>query len=174
MTELERLAERVAPPYSADEPTMLGSWLDFHRATLAWKCTGLSDSQLRQRAVPPSSMSLLGLIRHMAEVERYWFQRVLLGSGVEALYWNDANPDGDFDDVDEADTAVDVRLYDEACQAARAATSAAESLDVIAVGARAGDLVSLRWIMVHMIEEYARHNGHADLLRERIDGSTGD
>jgi len=173
MTNLETLAARTEPSYVLpDERTMLNAWLEYHRGTLAFKCTGLTDDQLRERSVPPSSMSLLGLVRHMTEVERNWFQRVLLGADTPPLYWDETNEDGDFDDVDTADVASDVQRYHEACEAARAAESAAESLD--ASGQRRGETVTLRWILVHMIEEYARHNGHADLIRERIDGATGD
>lgn len=166
--------ERPDPPFSADERQMLDAWLDFHRATLAMKCAGLSPDQLRQRAVEPSPLSLLGLVRHMAEVERSWFRRVLAGEEAPPLYYSDTDRDGDFNNVDDADPNEAFETWHAECENARAAVSQAPSLDVIAVGSRQGDQVSLRWIMVHMIEEYARHNGHADFLRERIDGSVGD
>ncbi|MDP9240019.1 MAG: DinB family protein [Actinomycetota bacterium] len=165
---------RVDPPMIADEREMLDTWLDYHRETLALKCAELNPEQLRERSAPPSTLSLLGLVRHMAEVERYWFQHRLRGdeaAGVN-LYCTDDNPDGDFDDVDTADPAKAFDTWRRECTAARVAVAEAESLDVIGKGPR--HKVSLRWIMVHMIEEYARHNGHADLLRERIDGATGD
>ncbi len=152
---------------------MLDAWLDYHRETLAWKCSGLSDAQLRERSAPPSTLSLLGLVRHMADVERGWFRRTLGGEAVPRIYSSDDNPDGDFDDVDGADTAEAFETWRRECEAARQAASAAESLDVTGTS-RHGHEISLRWILVHMIEEYARHNGHADLLRERIDGATGD
>jgi uncharacterized damage-inducible protein DinB len=151
---------------------MLVAWLEFHRATLEWKCEGLTDDQLRERAVPPSSMSLLGLVRHMAEVERNWCRRVLQGEQAGGIYYTDDDPDGDFDNVDSADVAADFATWREECDIARRAIDAAESLDV--TGTRRGKPVSLRWILNHMVEEYARHNGHADFLRERIDGATGD
>ena len=113
---------RVLAPFEADERTTLTGFLDFQRATLAVKCQGLTDDQLRQLAVPPSQLSLLGLVRHMAEVERNWFRPVLGGEPMAPF----------------------------------------------------SGYVSLRWVITHMIEEYARHNGHADLLRERLDGSTGE
>jgi uncharacterized damage-inducible protein DinB len=153
---------------------MLNTWLEFHRATLIWKCTGLTDEQLRLRSVPPSSLSLLGLVRHMTEVERAWFQRVFLGTDSPHIYSAEPGQDGDFDDVDTADVASDLARFAEECQNARIAEASAESLDVTGVNRRDGELVSLRWILVHMIEEYARHNGHADLIRECIDGATGD
>jgi len=176
--------ERVEPPPEAGEREMLNSWLDFHRATLAWKCDGLTGEQLRQRAVPPSSLSLLGLVRHMAEVERGWFRRTLAGEHAPPIYFSPSdNPDGDFDDVDDADVAADFATWRTECEAARKAEAAATSLDVTAVeqsrawrrsSTETPRRVSLRWILAHMVEEYARHNGHADLLRERIDGATGD
>jgi uncharacterized damage-inducible protein DinB len=166
-------AERTDPPPEADERDMLTAWLDYHRDTLAAKCAGLSDAQLRQRAVPPSSLSLLGLVRHMAEVERVWFRRVLAGQDWPMIYCSeDDNPDGDFDDIADADVAQDFATWRAECEAAREAAATASSLDVTGLR-RSGVRVSLRWIMVHMIEEYARHNGHADFLRERIDGATG-
>src|SRR6266581_8803178 len=171
--------ERVDPPLQAGEREMLNSWLEAHRATLAWKCDGLTGEQLRQRSVPPSTLSLLGLVRHMAEVERGWFRRTLAGEDTPPIYFSqDDNPDGDFDDVDDADVAGDFATWRAECEAARKAEAAASSLDVTAAEQpwawrRSSDIpgrrVSLRWILVHMVEEYARHNGHADLLRERID-----
>ena len=168
------LAARPEPPFAADERTMLGAWLDYHRATLLWKCAGLSDGQLRERSVPPSTMSLLGLVRHMAEVERHWFDRVLLGAETPAKYWRDGDPDGDFDGVDSADPGADIQDFVDACAASRGSVAAVKSLDSVAVKAYPDRPVTLRWILVHMVEEYARHNGHADLLRERIDGAIGD
>ncbi|MCC2276148.1 DinB family protein [Streptomyces morookaense] len=167
--------ERTYPPYIADERSSLESWLDFHRATLAAKCAGLDDGQLREASVPPSMMTLLGLVRHMADVERAWFRRVFAGdTTAEPLFYTDEDPDADFR-VSEKDT------WDEADAAWQAEIAAARevvrghSLDDVSTGRRHRDgaQVDLRWIYVHMIEEYARHNGHADFLRERIDGATG-
>ena len=165
--------ERIDPPLVAQEREMLGAWLDYHRATLAVKCEGLTDDQLRAQAVPPSSLSLLGLVRHMGEVERSWFRRVLSGEQAPPRYYSDENPDGDFDDVADAGVAEAFGYWRDECAHARERVAAAPSLDVTGTG-RQGEGYSLRWIMVHMIEEYARHNGHADLLRERIDGTVGD
>jgi uncharacterized damage-inducible protein DinB len=155
---------------------MLTGWLDYHRATLAWKCEGLTDDQLRERSVPPSGLSLLGLVRHMTENERGWFRKVLLDEDLPGLYWTDENLDGDFNDTGAVDVAAVFRAWEQACDAAREAAAAAGDLDALSKGRsdRTGEQFSLRWIMVHMIEEYARHNGHADLLRERIDGAIGD
>jgi uncharacterized damage-inducible protein DinB len=171
----EPVDHRVDPPFLAEEREMLETWLEYHRATLAMKCEGLDDEQLRRRSVEPSTMSLLGLVRHMAEVERNWFRRVLgadlRDTDAGPIFYDDANPDGDFDDVDGADVASDMATWNAEIERARE-IAAAHTLDD--TGIRHGEPVSLRWILVHMIEEYARHNGHADLLRERIDGATGD
>jgi uncharacterized damage-inducible protein DinB len=165
---------RTDPPFALGERAMLDSWLEYHRATLAMKCEGLSEEQLRLRSVPPSTLSLLGLVRHMADVERSWFRRVLEGADAPPLHYSETNRDGDFDDVDDADVQAAFAAWEAECAYARQLVAMTPSLDVVGKGARPGDDVTLRWIMIHMIEEYARHNGHADLLRERIDGVTGD
>jgi uncharacterized damage-inducible protein DinB len=153
---------------------MLDEWLDYHRATLLMKCDRLTDAQLRERAVPPSPMSLLGLVRHMADVERHWFRNVLGREDAPFRYWTDPYPDGDFDLVDDAVVADDLAAYAGECDHARE-VSAALDLDVTGTtGDEQVRVVSHRWVLVHMIEEYARHNGHADLLRECIDGTVGD
>ncbi len=169
--------ERTEPPLEAGEREMLTAWLDYHRATLALKCDGLTDDQLRERSAPPSTLSLLGLVRHMADVERSWFLRGLSGEDAPPLYYAEGNLDGEFDDVDTADVAEAFATWRAECEAARKAEAAAASLDVTFEKRNPQDSrprFSLRWVLVHMIEEYARHNGHADLLRERIDGSTGE
>jgi uncharacterized damage-inducible protein DinB len=163
--------KRLDPPYEADERAMLDSWLEYHRATLVMKCDGLSEAQMRERAVPPSSMSLLGLVRHMADVERNWFRRVLSRDPVPGLFWSPDNEDGEFNDVDSASVEAAWDAWHDETANAR---SVAARMDLTDTGERRGEPVSLRWVMVHMIEEYARHNGHADFLRERIDGATGD
>jgi uncharacterized damage-inducible protein DinB len=152
---------------------MLEAWLDYHRATLQWKCAGLDGEQLCRRSVEPSSMSLLGLVRHMAEVERSWFRRRLAGQDVPRIYCGPGREDGDFDDVDPAGAEEDFTTYGREVDAAREVAER-HSLDETFVHQRYEVEMDLRWVYVHMIEEYARHNGHADLLRERIDGVTGD
>jgi uncharacterized damage-inducible protein DinB len=165
---------RINPPFSAAERPMLESWLNYHRDTLAVKCDGLSAEQLRTRAVPPSTLSLLGLVRHMAEVERSWFQRTIAGRDAPPLYYTEEDRDGDFDNVDGADPDEAFATWRRECETAREILAGVSSLDDLAEKRRPGDLVSVRWILVHMIEEYARHNGHADLLRQRIDGTVGE
>jgi uncharacterized damage-inducible protein DinB len=164
---------RPRPPAAADELSMLAGWLDFHRATLEMKCAGLTPAQLVIRAAEPSALSLLGLVRHMADVERGWFRRRLGGEDAPPLYYSDDDPDGDFDNVDPASVDADFAAWRTECGRAREIAAALPSLDVM-VTARNGKRLSARWVLVHMVEEYARHNGHADLLRERIDGSVGE
>ncbi len=164
---------RADPPYVADERAMLDGWLDYHRQTLLSKCAGLTEEQLKLRAVEPSSLSLLGLVRHMAEVERSWFRRRFAGEQVGFLYFSEENPDADFDDLDTADAEADLATFGSEVERART-VAAPHALDENFVHPRRQAEMSLRWVYVHMIEEYARHNGHADLIRERIDGVTGD
>jgi Protein of unknown function (DUF664) len=164
--------DRVDPPLEADERATLTAFLDYLRATLVLKCDGLSGSQLRERAVPPSAMSLLGLVRHMAEVERNWFRPVLGGEQMSGIFSADLDWEAAWRDAGTADVAEAFRAWRAECDHARALVAAAPSFD--ARGFRGGAWFSLRWVMTHMIEEYARHLGHADLIRERLDGSTGD
>lgn len=166
--------ERSEPAIDAAERPMLEGWLDYHRDTLALKCARLTDAQLREASVPPSELSLLGLVRHMAEVERGWFREVLAGEDVKPIYGTDEDRDGEFH-LTEADTwEKDAAIWRAEITRAREIT-ANMGLDDLSVGlSRKGEQFNLRWIYTHMIEEYARHNGHADLLRERVDGSTGD
>jgi uncharacterized damage-inducible protein DinB len=166
---------RAIPPLEADERATLTAFLDFQRATLAVKCDGLTEDQLRQRAVPPSSLSLLGIVRHMAEVERNWFRPVLGGEPMATIFAPDMDWEAAFRDVADADVAEAFRLWQAECDHSRALVAAAPSLDFKALrGPQGRHWFSLRWVLTHMIEEYARHNGHADLLRERLDGSTGE
>src|SRR6204780_2842822 len=111
--------EQPQPEPQAGERDMLTGWLDFHRAILLWKCEGLTDEQLRRRSVPPSTMSLLGLIRHMTDVERGWFQQVLLGEDAPDLSSAPDNRDGDFNGVDEAGVAAAFSAFEAECEASR-------------------------------------------------------
>jgi len=163
---------RNRPQLISGERTALEEWLEFHRATLLLKCDGLDADALRRRSCAPSTLSLLGLVRHMTEVERGWFLRgIAQRTDVPPIYFSDENPDGDFDDVDSADVEEAFAAYRQVCEEARAVAAGAGLDDTYA--SRDGRTFSVRWTYLHMIEEYARHNGHADLLRERIDGVTG-
>lgn len=199
---------RSEPPGEADERTTLSAFLDYQRETLALKCAGLTPLQLKRWAVPPSSLSLLGLVRHLAEVEQSWFRCVLLGEAYTPHWTGPRKPRGAQGahgvqgaqgvrgaalearaslespearsvlgegsaqwDVDDADVDEAFRVWRAECDRSRAAVAAADSLDV--TGSHDGRTYSLRYILTHLVEEYARHNGHADLLRERIDGATG-
>jgi hypothetical protein len=164
--------ERLDPPFEGNERATLTGFLDFHRATLALKCEGLTADQLRQQAAPPSGLSLLGLVRHMAEVERNWFRPVLGGEQMAGIFAPGMDFEVAFRDVATADVAEAFRAWRAECDHARMLVAAAPSFDVS--GPRGGIRVSLRFVMTHMIEEYSRHNGHADLLRENLDGSTGE
>jgi uncharacterized protein DUF664 len=151
---------------------MLDGWLEYHRQTLLLKCAGLNAEELKQASAPPSNLTLLGLVRHMAEVERFWFREQAAGEETRQLFCTDESPDGDFDDIGPADAEDDFATYLTECALARAA-AAGLSLEHTFRNPKRETELSLRWVYVHMIEEYARHNGHADLLRERIDGVTG-
>ncbi|MEH1166845.1 DinB family protein [Micromonospora sp. CPCC 205539] len=164
--------ERIGPPVTGDERETLRAFLDFHRATLALKCDGLSDEELRRQSMPPSTLSLLGLVRHMAEVERAWFRRVIDGEDIP-LVWSEA---GDFQEAYDASSSTRAEAFDaweREVAHARRIEQAAPSLDVTGRNARSGEVVSLRLVMLHLIHEYARHNGHADFLREGVDGTVG-
>jgi uncharacterized damage-inducible protein DinB len=152
---------------TGEERVLLQSVLDWHRATLLYKCQGLTGEQLAERAVPPSGLSLLGLIRHMTRVERAWFRQRFADEPVEDAYERDAA----FTATDPARAAADYARF---TQEWRLADAAAANAPLGATFTHNGETMSLRMIYLHMIEEYARHLGHADLLRERIDGATGE
>ncbi|MCX5195092.1 DinB family protein [Streptomyces sp. NBC_00249] len=164
---------RFKGPVTGDERTLLLSVLAGQRATLELKCAGLG-AELARRSVEPSSLSLLGLVRHLADVERRWFRQVLDGQEVPARFSSGADPDGDFDGAVAGPAAVEEawRAWREEVAFAEDFTARAPDLDVEGRDGWLG-VVSLRWVLLHMVEEYARHNGHADLLRERIDGAVG-
>ncbi|NGO73826.1 DinB family protein [Streptomyces sp. SB3404] len=167
---------RRGGPTKGDERTTLTEFLRVQRLTLELKCQGLDAEQLARRAAEPSTLSLLGLVRHLAKVEQIWFRERMAGQDVTRRYSTPEEPDGDFDGA-----VPDPEVVAEAWAAWREEVAFAEryvaeapSLDVICVDPRGGLEISLRTILVHMVEEYARHNGHADLLRERIDGRVGE
>ena len=140
---------------------MLDGWLDYYRATLLHKCAGLTPEQLVERSCPPSTMSLIGLVRHLTEMERAYAQK-LVEPSIQLYYVTPQNEDADFTDVEPGTVADDLRRYTEHCARSRAVMT---------------DLPldrTLRWHYLYLVKEYARHLGHADLLRERVDGATGE
>jgi uncharacterized damage-inducible protein DinB len=162
---------RQEPAFVLDEREMLDAWLDFHRTTLLFKCEQLDDDRLKSRPVPTSKLSLHGLVRHMAEVERSWFRRTLLREPDAPSIWYDpAIEDSELVPLEGADWPADLAAWQAECEASR---TAAAPFPLDHTGLRHGKPCSLRWIYLHMIEEYARHNGHADLIREMVDGSVG-
>ncbi len=162
---------RTEPSFLLGDRAMLEEWLDFHRITLLLKCEGLDDAQRKARPVATSLLSLHGLLRHMAEVERNWFRRVLTREPATPPIWYDPEiEDSELVPLDDADWEADLAAWHAECEHSRAAAAARQLDDT---GVRRGQPCSLRWIYVHMIEEYARHNGHADLIRELIDGAVG-
>ena len=163
---------RPEPPWQGDERLMLTAWLDYERATLLRKCEQLDGDALVRRDVPPSTLSLLGIVRHMALVEWSWFVRVFKGDKEPEPIDTSDDRDADFNDLDPARAMDDIEVFQRQCDVSRSIVADAGSFDDMAASTRRH--VSLRWIMIHMIEEYARHNGHADLLRERVDGAVGE
>jgi uncharacterized damage-inducible protein DinB len=177
VTEQPNPPGRVEPPYASDEATMLNAFLDYHRATLRWKASGL-DAEALNRALAPSTMTLGGLLKHLALVEDHWFSVFLLGNE-QAEVWREADWEADWDyDWHSAvgDTPDELNaLFDAAVARSRELTVGMDlDTESVARSRRTDETVTLRWIILHMIEEYARHNGHADLLRESIDGQTGE
>ena len=166
--------ERAEPGRIAGERRALEAWLDFHRDTLLQKCAGLTAGQLKDRAVPPSRLSLLGLVRHMTEVERWWFR--IHAANTDMTFPYDPEDIGlDFEALEDADAAANLEAFRQEVERARAAVAGKHLDDVVpSHGDHPDRTRDIRWIYLHMIEEYARHNGHADLIRERIDGVTGD
>jgi hypothetical protein len=163
---------RVTARYDASEKEALEATLDFHRATIKWKLEGLTLEQAT-RPMTPSDTKLLGILKHLAYVERWWFQENFLGRECEYPWSESGDMEADFKIFPGETIESIVALYDDECAKSREIVAAA-SLDDVAVKARrTGGHPTLRWIMLHMIEEVARHNGHADILRELLDGKTG-
>jgi len=160
-------------PSLGDERATLIEFLRCQRLTLEMKCAGLDAAELARRSVEPSTMSLLGLVRHLAEVERGWFRRVMAGQDAPPHFRSDTDPDGDFDGAapDPEVVAEAWKVWREEVAFADQFVADAPTLDITGVPGQ--EPISLRELLVHMVEEYARHNGHADLLRERIDGRVG-
>ncbi len=162
---------KVSPKANLGEKEMLSGWLDFFRATLLNQCAGLSDDQLRQRAVPPSTLSLMGILRHMADVENWWFSTATDGNEPCKLFARDG--DEDFDEVHTHSGDDVAAAFLVSCDESRAVVAHHDLDDLIAFKSeRRPEGINVRWVVTHMIEEYARHCGHADLLRQVIDGAT--
>ncbi|WP_328470136.1 DinB family protein [Streptomyces sp. NBC_00448] len=159
-------------PRTDGERATLTAFLDWHRETFALKCAGVAADRMSEKAVPPSGLSLHGLVRHLAGVERWWFRQHFAGEDLPTLHYSDDAPDQDFEWLD-GDVAEALALWRGECEHARRIVAAAPSLDATCRSLVTGEEMSLRFILVDLIAEYARHNGHADLLRERIDGATG-
>lgn len=172
----KRTMNRSKTTPAAGELESLESFLDFQRATMVLKARGISDEQAASRPVAPSTLSLSGLIKHMALVEESWFQSVFAGGELFEPWASapfDEDDDWEFNSAAEDRIADLIELYEAACVKSRQIVAGADSLDQLASKETRHGRVSLRWILLHMIEETARHAGHADLIRERIDGSTG-
>ena len=163
---------RTPPPLLADERATLTAFLDYHRETFLQKCSGVSPERLSERSAPPSTMTLHGLVRHLAAVERWWFQIQFAGDDVPLLYYSDDDPDQDFQDLS-GDVLEVFDVWRRECARSSEITAEATSLEATGRRKRDGAPFMLRWLLLHMVAEYARHNGHADLLREGIDGATG-
>jgi hypothetical protein len=165
--------ERPVVAQHGPEKSQLAAWLDFYRAVIVLKCSGLSHQQLAERAIPSSELSLIGILRHLVGVEMWWFQECL--DGVDPAYPYDATDPvrAAFGDVMSEGPATVAAWFESAIAASRAALGRHGLDDVAAHLGRDGGPIDLRWICHHMLEEYARHAGHADLLREAIDGARG-
>ena len=168
------LGPRTEPPPCGSERETLMGFLAYQRRTLAMKCAGLEPAALATCAVPPSGLSLLGLVRHLSDVERFWIRTCLAGDPAPPLYWGADGGDTDFDHA-----PADDRMAEDSFLAWREemdfsdAELASRALGHAVSAGRHGT-VSVRWVLAHLIEEYSRHNGHADLLRECLDGSVGE
>lgn len=171
------MTERVDPPQRGTEAELLYAFLDYQRATLGRKTSGLDAEQLR-RTLPPSTMTLAGLLKHLALVEDYWFSYVFAGNEDAPVFrdvdW-DADPDWEWHSAVADEPAALRALHDGTVVHSRAVVAGEElHAESVRANRRTGEKFSLRWIVLHMIEEYARHNGHADLIRESIDGQRGE
>jgi hypothetical protein len=164
--------DRVGPPFLDQDRDALEAWLEFYRSTLPIKVGGLTAEQLCDRSVPPATLTLIGIVRHLTKVERYWFTNIVAGQDLPRLYC-ETDPDGDFNDFDPARAFGDLQRYADEVASARERAAAVADLDQPLPGLRSGEELNLRWVYLHMIEEYARHLGHADLVRQCVDGSTG-
>jgi uncharacterized damage-inducible protein DinB len=163
---------RMGPPSFGSERDMLRAFLDYHRATLSMKCDGLTDVELRQQSMPPSTLSLLGLVRHMAEVERAWFRRVFEDNHAPMVWSEEIDFQAAYD-ASASTRSEAFAAWEAEVENSRRIEREAGSLDLAGHQPRWGEDVSLRMVMLHVLLEYGRHNGHADFLREGVDGTVG-
>jgi len=163
---------RTGPPHFGSERDMLRAFLEFHRETLAMKCEGLTDEELRRQSMPPSTLSLLGLVRHMAEVERAWFRRVFDDNDAP-MVWSDTVDFQAAYDASRSTRSEAFTAWQAEVENSRRIEREAGSLDLSGRQPRWEEDVSLRMVMLHILLEYGRHNGHADFLREAVDGTVG-
>jgi hypothetical protein len=160
-------------PFTADEPEQLAGWLDFQRATVHLKCAGLSEADAWRAPLPSSPLTTVaGLVQHLTAMESYWFERVVAGLDVP-MHWSDEDPDLEFRRRPGAGLAEALVEYRTQCGTSRGLV-AGLAPDARCAGRRHGQIVSVRWVFLHMIEETARHNGHLDTVREIVDGVVGD
>jgi hypothetical protein len=164
--------DRIDPTPVADERQALTESLDYYRRTFELKCEGLDPARLAERSVPPSTLTLHGLLRHLTGVERWWFRIQFAGEDLPNLYYSDDDPEQDFTALD-GDVGEALSLWHSECQRSREIVAASE-FDQTGTRISTGEPFTLRWLMLRMIGEYARHLGQADLVRERIDGATGE
>jgi len=165
---------RPMGPNMGTERENLDAWLELYRESALLKIVGLDAEQLCRRAIPSSTLSLMGVLRHLTENEAYWLGTLLLGEEERDFYSAGANRDGDLEDADPATAAADLATYRAEVARARVAAAGWTDLDGPVRGTLSGGRpVTLRWILGHLIEEYARHLGHMDMLRGAVDGRTG-
>jgi hypothetical protein len=164
---------RPGPLRSGPERDQLESWLAYCRTTLISKCAGLNIDQLKIRLIPTSSLTLLGLMRHMTIVEQVWFDARFAGHDSAVYYGSEDDGDADFNDLDSAPLSEVLDNFQSTCARSNELARGHDLSEMVASMPSGRELVDLRWIYIHMIEEYARHLGHADLLRESIDGEVG-
>jgi uncharacterized damage-inducible protein DinB len=157
-------------PLVGDDRAILSDYLNWARRTLLNLCAGLSAEQLATAAVPPSNLTLLGLVRHMTKVERTWFRQRVAGQDIPGVFDAYADKDADFEQIDPARAAEELERYAEECRLAEAAVA---DLPMDTTFEWRDQTGSLRFVYVHMLAEYSRHNGHGDLLRQCLDGATG-
>jgi hypothetical protein len=165
---------RTDPPYDADERAMLEGFLDYHRGTMLWKASGLTGEQLVTAPIAPSALTMLGLIRHAALNERWWFRQQAAQLDIPDAYDLSENPDAELLVLDPTRAEEDFAIYRAEIAAAKEAVKDLPLDHEFPNRSPERPPITLRWVYLHMIEEYARHNGHADLIREQLDGLTGE